>query len=71
MPFKPVILWTDALVFLLIAAVLALIWHVRRHEHLATSWRKVARSPSGMAAATVLAFFVVVGIADEALVVSA
>ena len=65
MPFKIVILWTDALVFLLIAAVLALIWHVRRHEHLAASWRKVARSASGMSAATVLAFFVIIGIVDS------
>ncbi len=65
MLFKPVILWTDALVFLLIAAVLVLIWHVRRHEHLAASWHKVARSPSGMAAATALSFFVVIGIADS------
>jgi len=65
MAFKIVILWTDALVFLLFAAVLMLIWHVRQHEHLAASWRKVARDPSGMAAATVLAFFVLIGIADS------
>ena len=65
MPFSIVILWTDALVFVMIAAVLALAWHVRRHEHLAASWHKVARSPTGMAAATVLSFFVVVGIADS------
>src|SRR5687767_7462988 len=65
MPFKLVILWTDALVFLLVAAVVALVWHVRRHEHLAAPWRKVARDPSGMAAATVLAVFVVIGLADS------
>ena len=65
MPFKPVILWTDALVFLLLAAVVVLTLHVRRHEHLAAPWRKVARSPSGMAAATLLSFFVVIGIADS------
>ena len=65
MPFKIVILWTDALVFLLVAAVIALVWYVRRHEHLAAPWRKVARSPSGMAAATLLAFFIAIGIADS------
>ncbi len=64
-PFKPVIFWTDALVFLLLAVVVALVLHVRRHEHLAAPWRKVARSPSGMAAATVLSLFVVIGIADS------
>jgi peptide/nickel transport system permease protein len=65
MPFKLVILWTDALVFLLVAAVVVLVWHVRRHEHLAAPWRKVARDPSGMAAAAVLAVFVVIGLADS------
>jgi peptide/nickel transport system permease protein len=65
MPFKLVVLWTDALVFLLVAAVVALVWHVRRHEHLAAPWRKVARDPSGMAAAAVLAVFVVIGLADS------
>jgi peptide/nickel transport system permease protein len=65
MPFKPVILWTDALIYLLLVAVALLAWHVRRHEHLAAPWRKVARSPSGLAAATVLAFFVAIGIADS------
>ena len=54
MPFKLVVLWTDALVFLLVAAIVALVWHVRRHEHLAAPWRKVARDASGMAAGTVL-----------------
>jgi peptide/nickel transport system permease protein len=65
MPFKIVILWTDALVLLLAAAVVVLAWHVRRHEHLVAPWRKVARNPSGMAAATVLAVFVVIGLADS------
>jgi len=65
MPFKPVFLWTDVLIYLLLAVVGVLIWHIRRHEHLRAPWRKVARSASGMSAATVLAFFVVVGIADS------
>ena len=65
MPIKPDILWTDALVFLLLAAIAALVWHIRRHEHLAAPWRKVARSPSGMAAAAVLSVFVLIGLADS------
>ncbi len=65
MPFKLVILWTDALVFLLVAGVVAQVLYVRRHEHLVAPWRKVARSASGMAAATVLALFVVIGLADS------
>jgi len=65
MPFKLAFLWTDVLVFLLVVTVVALAWHVRRHEHLAAPWRKVARSASGMAAATVLAGFVVIGLLDS------
>jgi len=65
MPFKLEILWTDALIYLLLVVVALLVRHVRRHEHLMAPWRKVARSASGMAAATVLAFFVVIGLADS------
>jgi peptide/nickel transport system permease protein len=65
MPIQPVLLWTDVLVFLLVAVVLVLAWHVRRHEHLAAPWRKVTRSPSGMAAAVFLGCFVVVGLVDS------
>jgi peptide/nickel transport system permease protein len=65
MPFKPVFLWTDVLIYLLLVVVALLVWHVRRHEHLMAPWRKVARSPSGMASATVLALFVVIGLADS------
>ncbi|HEX9687050.1 MAG TPA: ABC transporter permease, partial [Burkholderiales bacterium] len=65
MPFQPEILWTDALIYLLLVLIAALCWHIRRHQHLAAPWRKVARSASGMSAATVLVFFVVIGLADS------
>jgi peptide/nickel transport system permease protein len=64
MPFKPVILWTDALVYLLAAGLLVFAWHVWRHEHLLVPWRRVAHSASGMSALTVLAFFIAVGLLD-------
>ena len=63
--FKPVLLATDALIYLLVIAVLAFAWYVRRREHLLTPWRRVAASASGMAAATALAFFVAVGLLDS------
>jgi peptide/nickel transport system permease protein len=65
MPFTIDVLWTDALVFLLVAVILAVVWHVRRHEHLLAPWRKVARNPSGMAAAAVLSIFVLIGLVDS------
>lgn len=65
MPFKPEILWTDALIWLLVAVIAIFAWHVRRHEHLRAPWRKVAHSRSGMSAATVLLAFIVVGLLDS------
>ncbi|MGH8648147.1 MAG: ABC transporter permease, partial [Burkholderiales bacterium] len=65
MPFKLEILWTDALIYVLLAVVALLVWHIRRHEHLMAPWRKVARSASGMSAATMLACFIAIGLADS------
>jgi peptide/nickel transport system permease protein len=61
----PVILWTDALIYALLAAVLALVWAIRRQEHLRAPWAAVARRPMAMAAALVLGVFVVIGLLDS------
>jgi peptide/nickel transport system permease protein len=65
MPFKPVILLTDALIFVLIGSLLVFAWYVRRHEHLLAPWRRVARSAPGMSALTVFIFFVGIGVLDS------
>ncbi|MGH8623273.1 MAG: ABC transporter permease, partial [Burkholderiales bacterium] len=65
MPFRLVFLWTDVLVYVLLAVVAVLVWHIRRQEHLMAPWRKVARNASGMSAATVLACFIAIGLADS------
>lgn len=65
MNFQPVILWTDALIFALLAAVLALVWFIRRHEHLRAPWAAVARRPMPMAAAMVLGVFAAIGLLDS------
>ncbi|MCA1978007.1 MAG: ABC transporter permease [Thiobacillus sp.] len=65
MDIQPVILWTDALVFALLASVLALVAFIRRHEHLRAPWGEVARRPMAMGAALVLAVFVVIGLMDS------
>ena len=64
MPFKPVILWTDALVFLLVFIVLVTIWYVRNNKHLLAPWRRVGHSTSGMSALTVLLVFIAIGFLD-------
>jgi peptide/nickel transport system permease protein len=61
----PVILWTDALVFLLLAVVLAFALYARRHEHLRAPWREVLRSREAMGAMVVLAAYVAVGLLDS------
>ncbi len=66
MPFDPVILWTDALIYLLVIIVVSFAWHVRNDEHLLAPWRRVTHSASGMSALTVLFFFVTIGLLDTA-----
>lgn len=64
MPFNPIILWTDALIYLLVIIVFFIIGYIRRHEHLLASWQRVGHSASGMSALTVLLFFLIVGLLD-------
>lgn len=65
MTFQPVLLWTDILLFILLAAVGAMVLHVRGHEPLRAAWRKVGQRPTGMAAACVLSAFVLIGVLDS------
>jgi peptide/nickel transport system permease protein len=64
MTFKPVILWTDALIYLLLVVVIIFAWYVRRNEHLLAPWRRVGHSVSGMMALTVLILFISIGLLD-------
>ncbi len=64
MPFKPVILWTDALIYLLLVVVIIFVWYVRHNEHLLVPWRRVGHSVSGMMALTVLILFISIGLLD-------
>ena len=65
MPILPVVLWTDLLLFLLIGVAVAATLYVRREPHLLAGWRRVGGSPAGMAAASILACFLVVGLLDS------
>lgn len=65
MPFQPLVLWTDSLVFLLVAVVAASAWYIRQHEYLLAPWRKVARSRYGMCSLVVLTVFVAIGLLDS------
>ncbi|WP_415035858.1 ABC transporter permease [Azonexus sp.] len=63
--FQIVFLWSDALIWLLLAAGLGLVWLVRRSPPLRAAWAKAAASHSGMGAATVLLAFVLLGWLDS------
>lgn len=62
--FRPVILWTDAAVFLLALAVLAVGWWLRADSSRRAAWRKVLARPSASMSLVLLTFFVFVGLAD-------
>ena len=60
----PVFLWSDKLIFLLLAAGIASVRYVRQREHLLVPWRRVARNPTAMVSLLVLSLFVLVGLLD-------
>jgi peptide/nickel transport system permease protein len=65
MPIFPVLLWTDALIFLLLAATIALGVYASRREPLLDSWRQICRRPVAMAALVVLLAYVGIGLVDS------
>jgi peptide/nickel transport system permease protein len=64
MPFKPQILATDLLLWLLVAAVFYYAWYCRRRPHLAAPWKRVFQSPAAMITSVVLVCYAVIGLAD-------
>lgn len=65
LPFQPVVLWSDALLILLLGAVLVFVRHLRRHEHLRAPWRHVGRSRLAMASLVILACYAIIGLLDS------
>jgi peptide/nickel transport system permease protein len=63
--FQPLLLWSDLLLFLLMAAIGVLAWWANRQAPLRAAWGRVAASPVAMAAGTVLLAFVVIGVLDS------
>ena len=61
----PVILWTDALVFLLTLVVVIFILYARRKPHLRAPWHRVFTGPVAAVSVVVLLSFVLVGLLDS------
>ena len=65
MPFMPVILWTDALIYLLMLIAFVSAFSLRKNRQLRGQWRSIFKSRVGAAAAVVLLFYVLVGSLDS------
>ncbi|SJM95322.1 ABC-type transporter, integral membrane subunit [Crenothrix polyspora] len=60
-----IVLWTDALIFILVFTVLALAFYLRGKAHVQQGLQKIAASNIGMVSLVVLLFFVGVGLLDS------
>ncbi len=59
------VLWTDALIYLLVVASAVLAVYMSRQTHMRRPLRKIAASPVAMASLTLLLCFVLIGLADS------
>lgn len=62
---KPVLLWSDALILLLLWGVAGLVWLARNDETLRGPWRQVMSHPIGAASALILSIYVAIGLLDS------
>ncbi len=60
-----VVLWTDALIFLLLVTAISFGIYASRKPHLRGPWRAVIRNRVGMGTLVVLSFYVAVGLLDS------
>lgn len=63
--FKPVVLWSDLLVLVLVIALVAFFAHMSRNPVARSRWRRVFASPTGMAAFLVILFYILVALLDS------
>ena len=60
-----IVLWTDALIYLLILVMLGLGLYLRGKEHIKRPLQQIGRSKIGMVSLVVLVFFVLIGLLDS------
>ncbi len=62
---KPLILWSDALIFLLVAVLIVFFLRLRRDPQIRARWGEVFGSRLGMATFTIIAVYVLVALLDS------
>ena len=60
-----IVLWTDALIFMLISALLALAFYLRGKEHIKRPLQIIVSSKVGMGSLIILLFFIFIGLLDS------
>jgi len=65
MPFLPVFLWTDFLIYILVIAVSVGILYIRRHPHMTAPWKQVFRQKRGIISIMILSTYVLIGLLDS------
>ena len=65
MGFRPVLLWTDAVVFALLAVLALYAWRVRRAPERRAVWAKVFRDAPALCSAVVFGAFALVAVLDS------
>jgi peptide/nickel transport system permease protein len=65
MAFLPFALYTDVLLWLLLAAVAAYAWYCARRPHLRVPWERVFRSKAAVVSGVIVACYLAIGILDS------
>ena len=65
MPFLPVFLWTDILIYFLLSVVIAAIFYIRKKPHLRAPWRLVFQRKRGVISVVILLSYVMIGLLDS------
>jgi len=65
MPFIPVFLWTDILIYLLVAVVILAVFYIRTQPHLRTPWQFVFKRKRGAISILILLCYASIGLLDS------
>ncbi|MBT3505609.1 MAG: ABC transporter permease [Piscirickettsiaceae bacterium] len=65
LPFLPVFLWTDILIYLLLAVIIVAVLYIRKQPHMTAPWKLVLQRKRGVISLMILLCYVVVGLLDS------